>query len=402
MAAIPPTAIELLVNPYTKAKGGRSVREALIEQLRSGRWVRLRASVAFAQTTGNDERIIAGLKLFAKGGGHLDLTFGADIFGNGQCGSEYEAIERLLQELAYPTVCIYLYREPRRTFHPKVYLFDDAARSTAYAIIGSSNWSLGGHANNVEANVGLMLDAKNADKTFYDSLSGYFDDYWRETARTILPGQGFATLVTLSTLNGRFGNMLGKAQRKSGARATNDVATNMSSSSSGGIQIPLEPLRLRSHGARGVVGGTPSSQPVPAIAIVELSSTRPGQAEVRTRLYNNYFRAPQGPVHLRLVDPSGRKGKFRRSQTSPSNSRNFRLELAGVRPDYTHGFPVVMFRNTSGRRFDFMLFQPDDPDLAIVKPLMHAYNFAMHNSHPTALLPFADLRAAWPSCPLLF
>jgi HKD family nuclease len=61
---------------------------------------------------------------------------------------------------------MFLYHDKKRsrTFHPKIYLFSNVPNNNALLIIGSSNWSAGGFHDNIEANVIIELDLKDAEQ----------------------------------------------------------------------------------------------------------------------------------------------------------------------------------------------------------------------------------------------
>ena len=117
--------IELLVLPYASA-AGRSLLHVLIEELNGGKWSSFHAAVAFVKSTGNFPDFVKALSDFAQKGNQVELTFGADTFSGETKGSDLEAVDQLVEELAeLPSAKIYLYHEKGRTFHPKMYLFSE-------------------------------------------------------------------------------------------------------------------------------------------------------------------------------------------------------------------------------------------------------------------------------------
>jgi HKD family nuclease len=172
---------EVLIFPYTATRG-RSLLSLLIDELKSHRWDRFQAAVAFAKASGNYQDLLNAQLAFAQSGGKVELTFGADRFGPESLGSDYQAIEGLLQALdSQPTVRVTLYHEEGRTFHPKLYLFSNAVQRKALLVVGSSNWSSGGFFDNVEANVALTLNLQlGAHRQIYDPVQRCFEDYWKE------------------------------------------------------------------------------------------------------------------------------------------------------------------------------------------------------------------------------
>ena len=172
---------EILIFPYD-ATTGASLFHRLIAELRSGRWMRLRVAVAFARVSGNAQELLAALLDFASSGRTVSLTFGADKFGE-DAGSDLQAIEQLVNQFeSHPNARIHLYHESGRTFHPKIYLFDNETDQQALLIIGSSNWSYGGLAGNVEGNILLYLSLNiEEERTIYDQLVYCFVNYWTES-----------------------------------------------------------------------------------------------------------------------------------------------------------------------------------------------------------------------------
>lgn len=172
--------VEVLVLPYDSANG-QSMLARLIDELSSGSWSRFRAAVAFARASGNDTRLLEALKTFSDGGGQIRLTFGADTFAGDAKGSDYEAIEEILNSLDPQSDSVYLYHGSQHTFHPKVYLFDNCQDQQALLIVGSSNWSGGGLVTNVEANIVVHLDLSDeSHAVIYGRVVNCLEMYWSE------------------------------------------------------------------------------------------------------------------------------------------------------------------------------------------------------------------------------
>jgi HKD family nuclease len=173
--------VELILLPYDGVDG-KSLLSRLISELRSGNWSRFRAAVAFLSASGLYDEFLEALDYFASSGGVASLTFGADVFGAEGAGSELLAVEALVKR--YPPesgVAVYLYHEKGRTFHPKVYLFDNMTTNKALLFLGSSNLSRGGLLNNVEAHVAIRLELSTGPhRDLFERLNGYLEDYWTE------------------------------------------------------------------------------------------------------------------------------------------------------------------------------------------------------------------------------
>ena len=173
--------IEVILLPYDSSEGA-SMLARLTSELNSGAWTRFRAAVAFARSSGNDARLIEALQNFLGGGGFISLTFGADTFAGNAKGSDYDAIEHIIGSLDSEAAHVYLYHENGRTFHPKVYLFDNSEKQQALLIVGSSNWGEGGLVTNIEANIVVHLDLSDSSHAeLYDKVAGSFEAYWSES-----------------------------------------------------------------------------------------------------------------------------------------------------------------------------------------------------------------------------
>jgi HKD family nuclease len=170
--------IDFIFLPYS-GKVQKTLVDVLIKELLSPKWSQFMSAVAFARQSGNYPKLLNALHTFVKTGATVEMTFGANIFSK-EFGSDYEAIETIIDEISdYPNVKIYLYSEPDRVFHPKIYLFrNDKA---ALLIIGSSNWTKGGLETNVEANALIYLDLHNPEhKIVCERVIDIFRTYWQE------------------------------------------------------------------------------------------------------------------------------------------------------------------------------------------------------------------------------
>jgi HKD family nuclease len=168
---------ELIVLPYDSGSG-RSLTHRLIAEFARPEWDKCRAAVAFINSSGNTQELLDATANFARRGKSIRITFGADTLG-GEQGSEYLAVQDFLSALSqWPNVEAYLYHEPGRIFHPKVYFFENDRH--ALLIVGSSNWSHGGLFANIEANVALRLDLNDpADAAIRRKICDHFDTHWR-------------------------------------------------------------------------------------------------------------------------------------------------------------------------------------------------------------------------------
>jgi HKD family nuclease len=169
--------VRLMFLPYDDRQS-ETLADVLVSELNSGKWTEFHCAVAFIRQTGNFQELQKALLDFGTAGHVIELTFGANTFSDTE-GSDYEAVETLLKNLrGCPNARLYLFRDPARTFHPKLYVFK--SKTAALVIVGSSNWSDGGLIRNVEVNTLLELDLRQAAhlKT-YRKIMEMFETYWR-------------------------------------------------------------------------------------------------------------------------------------------------------------------------------------------------------------------------------
>ena len=173
--------IEIILLPYAVTEGN-SLLHRLISELEKPEWTEIRFAVAFAEQSGNYYRLLQAMVGFSQRGGKIHITFGADAFRGEDRGSEYLAVETLLEALGeLERVKICLYHEKGRTFHPKLYLFSNEEAKAALVIVGSSNWSDGGFVQNVEANLVAHLDLTRCEEmACYRQIVECFDLFWSQ------------------------------------------------------------------------------------------------------------------------------------------------------------------------------------------------------------------------------
>lgn len=114
-----------------------------IEYATAGGFKNLQIAVAWAKRSGLG-RVRDGLEEFRETGGSLDM-----IVGVSEGGATKEGLQLAL-ELADRA---FVFHDPQRTFHPKVYLATGESRQSL--IVGSSNLTAGGLGWNYEASIWL-------------------------------------------------------------------------------------------------------------------------------------------------------------------------------------------------------------------------------------------------------
>jgi HKD family nuclease len=146
---------------------------------------RIRAALALI-TIGGLRLIEEELEYVLTRGGEVQLLLGIDM------ATEPEAIEALLKLHNRHSERMAMRRfvtEPRQTFHPKTWIFSFQSGRAA-AIVGSSNLTLGGLANNYEANVriegaGVVELERFFDELFDGGRAKRIDPLWLDSYREL-------------------------------------------------------------------------------------------------------------------------------------------------------------------------------------------------------------------------
>lgn len=140
---------ELIFQPFGTDGAARTLGTKLVEELRSRRYRRFVAAVAFATSTGTS-RICEALKEFTDGGGDALVFCG---LSNGVTSTQ--AVEHLLTAGAS---VVGLDLGSRNIFHGKVYGF--CGDEDGLLIMGSNNLTADGLYRHVEASAALRLDPR--------------------------------------------------------------------------------------------------------------------------------------------------------------------------------------------------------------------------------------------------
>ncbi|RWM96178.1 MAG: restriction endonuclease [Mesorhizobium sp.] len=161
-----------LLNPIDQSTGRRRLLTELRDGMQNTAFTTLRMVVAFAKS-GPLLRLEAAIKSQRARGLQIEAVFGVDQFG-----TSAQALRFALDHFDL----VHVTREPNRTFHSKIYMFEGATQARAY--VGSHNLTVGGTETNFEAS--LRIDfALPADEVTFDP----FRTSWNE----LLPANCVAT-----------------------------------------------------------------------------------------------------------------------------------------------------------------------------------------------------------------
>ena len=133
-----------------------------IEHARDEGFAELKIAVAWAKRSGLG-RVWDALGEFRDQGGRITL-----IVGVSEGGATKEGLELALEAADQG----YVFHDPRRTFHPKVYFASSLGQRSL--MVGSSNLTAGGLSWNYEASIWVDWDAGEG-KDVTDGVNAWFD-----------------------------------------------------------------------------------------------------------------------------------------------------------------------------------------------------------------------------------
>ncbi|WP_080726128.1 phospholipase D family protein [Sinorhizobium meliloti] len=172
-----------LINPIDQPTG----RVRLLNELRSGvndgRFNSLKAVVAFAKS-GPLLRLHSAITVRRALGFRVEAVIGVD-----QLGTSAQALKFALENFDG----IYFTREPGRTFHPKIYIFEGASHARVF--VGSNNLTVGGTETNFETSIRLDFSLPSE-----ASALTPFTNLWDELMPSSCPATTVLTTAILENL----------------------------------------------------------------------------------------------------------------------------------------------------------------------------------------------------------
>jgi len=386
-------------------KGGGAVGEELRAALRWPDATDLWLAVAWAKRSGL-RLIEPELQDFRTGQRVLRAIIGVD-----QHGGTVEGLELALA--LFTEARVYHDANPRRTFHPKLYVVEAPAR--ARVIVGSGNLTGGGLYGNYE--VSLRLDLRldrPEDETVLAGLRAWFEARWSnleaslllskssiqsliddpsivvapERWAPVLPAPVAAPHADARALFRRAVKGLAQPPRVAGAE---DVD---------GIDGLAELARARGEmerrdGARVLAAGLPRD--------------RWGQAGFNRTVAEDFFGALVNgdSIHVQAVTRNRRLHPWeeRRLIFAPGN-RNHRFELPEPegRSRPAGESPIVLLHEVAWKRFRYIYLLPEDPGYHTIAAAIRRREGVGTSRKPETrrvYLTLGWLRDAWPECPLV-
>lgn len=397
--------VEHLIGPYSGRAG-----EVLARELRSGRWSRLTAMVAFARMSGV-QHVEPALRTFVAAGGRADLTLGVDMRG-----TTFEATWYLMNAVGPAGRVLLASAEPGATFHPKVFVFYDAdttdsdapralgAATRALVVVGSSNLTGGGLYGNDEASTVWCPDLSLADDlAAWASLVRALSP-WTDPGDPTIVGEATPDRLTSMALAGELPQELALAENTEWARHTSRAAG--SSTARSRPRPPPPPL----------VGPPPpalhpptTSPPGLSVLLARLSfggSRRWPQWELNKEVLHDFFgiTAAGATVDCEPVARSGTRLAPRPTQLVIGTNRNRRLEFPEPdgRPDPAPEAALLVAVHRRPDPFRYAVLLPGDSEYAAVDALNRS-SAPLGEYVPATrrvVVPYAALTAVWPGCHL--
>ena len=328
-----------------------------------------RGLYAFASQGGIDKLVADDSVVdFFKRGGTASLTVGIDAVTN------RVALQRLVQYTSkHPNFVPTVFWTPNSSlFHPKLSHFrHDDGRETL--VVGSGNLTPGGLSSNFEAYTVISSDPGEP----LDVSS--FDAFVRRHAEVILPID---------------------------ERALARAALNVVQSSRGKVKVlASEGLDDAAPMPDFVAAPVTETQRV-LVAQVPKAGTRWKQAHFNADIVHEFFRVTDRDLHrvfLTYVFANGSRGEEepRRCVYSDVN-KNYKIEIeAPGNPAYpAERRPILVFVERNIRIFDYLLVMPDQDGYSRMEHLTDTLP-QVGKGTPRVLIDTDQLRAEWPSCPLL-
>jgi hypothetical protein len=400
-------AVEHLIGPNAGRAG-----DVIVSELRSGNWSRLTAVVAFARTSGV-RHVEAPLKDLIANGGRADLTLGVDLLG-----TTFEAAWYLMHAVSPRGRVLLASSEPGATFHPKVFIFSDAAPSDANAsralrsvtnalvVIGSSNLTGGGLYGNDEASTVWHPElAEPDDNAAWISLVKALVP-WLTPRDPAIVGTATAACLTKMARAGRLPQELALPALR-GPAGQHPSRQRVPSPRSRPRRPP--PPALVGPPPPALHPGPTASPPGLSVLIARLAfggARRWPQWELNAEVLGTFFGVT---IAGSTVSREGvtRAGSLTAPESTPlviGTNRNRRLEFPEPdgRPDPTPDPALLVVVDRRPGPFRYAVLLPADAEYSAVGALNRSSVPVGQYVERTrrVVVPYSVLAAVWPSCPL--
>lgn len=291
----------------------------------NGGYSEIKIAVAWAKRSGLS-RVWDELTAFRDAGGHLTIVVGVS-----QGGATVEGLE-LVMELADDA---YVFHDPRRTFHPKVYFASSDGRHSL--LVGSSNLTAGGLGWNYESSLWAEWSG-NEKSDVVEAVEAWFDRLVT-SADACLPLDS----VLMSDLLASPDIEITSEQRSVRVKRRKDDAPEDTDSAVattvGGLFKSIQAGLRKLPGVARRFKATPKASPTPMRA--------PSTREVPTVAFPTVPRTPSGSVARRWVKKMDNTAaqQVRSSRSNPTGNLRLSQERAPMdhkvyfREEFFQGLP---------------------------------------------------------------
>jgi HKD family nuclease len=365
-------------------------------------------AVAWAKRSGL--RVIENdLRAFRVGTRSLRLLVGVDLHGG--------TVEGLQLALAlFTEVRVYhdANTNPRRTFHPKLYVVEAPQR--ARAIIGSGNLTAGGLRTNYELAFRLDLDLSTpAERTVLEDLRMWFNARWLQpeaTVRLTTPSiQALRSDPDVAVVPERWGPPRPSSQQVSSRgkkpkplfRAVRGLAA---------------PERQPNTDPADQIDSAPPDERIEApflgddslVLVAGLPKDRPGQAGFNRHLATRFFGVSKNgdPITIQAVRRSGLVGAPEISNyvnpTGSNGNNRFEMRDPEGRARTPGTFPILLVHRVGPGLFRYCYVLPSDTGYRAMdreRARREGVGTSFKPETKRVYLTLGELRARWPGCPLV-
>jgi HKD family nuclease len=348
------------------------------------------------------------LRAFRQGKRSLRALIGVD-----QHGGTIEGL-RLALDL-FTEARVYHDSNPRRTFHPKLYVVEASTR--ALAIVGSGNLTSGGLFGNHELSLSLDLDPRDrSDAAVLAELRSWFDARWSEkTASVRLSPTTIQALIddpNVVVVPETWGppRSASGPKGKKGSKGKSVFGPAVKD-----LAVPPKPANVEDVDRIDAVTGLPDLPGAPAaddherVMAAGLPEDRWGQAGFNRAVAEEFFGASANgeKINAQAVERDGTvHSPKKRALIFPSTTNaNHRFELPEPerRERPTTDFPLVLVREIGIRSFRYMYLMPGDVGYrAIRREIDRRPSVGISRKAETkrVYMTLGELRTRWPASPL--
>jgi len=291
-----------LITPLDQPTGQSRLLTALRAGIADPKFASLQMMVAFAKS-GPLLRLEAAIIARKAAGFRIEAIIGIDQFG-----TSAQALKFALDNFD----AVYVTREPGRTFHPKIYLFE--GDNDARAFVGSNNLTVGGTETNFESSMRVDLNLP-ADEATYAP----FRTMWEELLPGACPATFALTPALLQDLMDQ--GVVPDERTMRTTAAANGGAPGIPRPTRSGLAVkPPSALPAKAGGKKKAATATPAAAPAaaPNVAALDPQTAQGFAIQIKPHKNGEIFLS----VTAALQNPDFFKWPFTGTTAPKANSNN--------------------------------------------------------------------------------